>query len=47
MTIGELITILSQYDKDSEVVIYDYESLEESEIDMISYEGNKVILFYE
>ena len=47
MTVGELITILSQYDKDSDVVIYDYESLEESKIDMISHEANKVILFYE
>ena len=47
MTVGELMTILSQYKKDSEVVIYDYESLEESKIDMISYEANKVILFYE
>lgn len=47
MTIAELITILSHYDKDSDVVIYDYESLEESKIDMISHEANKVILFYE
>ena len=47
MTVGELITILSQYDKDSDVFIYDYESLEESKIDMISHEANKVILFYE
>lgn len=47
MRVGELITILSQYDKDSDVVIYDYESLEESKIDMISYEANKVILYYE
>ena len=47
MTVGELITVLSQYDKDSEVLIYDYESLEDSKIDMISHEANKVILFYE
>ena len=47
MTVGELITILSQYDKASEVLIYDYESLEDSKIDMISHEANKVILFYE
>ena len=47
MTIGELMTILSQYDKDSDVVIYDYECLEESKIDMVSHEANKVILFYE
>lgn len=47
MTVGDLIALLSLYDKDSEVLIYDYESLEESKIDMISYEGNKVILYYE
>ena len=47
MTVGELITVLSQYDKDSEVLIYDYETLEDSKIDMINHEANKVILFYE
>ena len=47
MTVGDLIFLLSIYDKDSEVVIYDYESLEESEIDMIKSSDNKIILFYE
>ena len=47
MTIGELINILKLYDKDSKVFIYDYESLEESEIDMVKSSGNKVILYYE
>ena len=47
MTIGELIALLSLYDKDSKVFIYDYECLEESEIDVIKSSGNKVILYYE
>ena len=47
MTVSDLIALLSLYDKDSEVLIYDYECTEESKIDMISYEGNKVILYYE
>ena len=47
MTVGELMFILSIYDKDSKVFIYDYESLEESEIDMIKSSGKDVILYYE
>ena len=47
MTVGELIDILSLYDKDSKVFIYDYECLEESKIDVIKSSGNKVILYYE
>ena len=47
MTVGDLIALLSLYDKDSNVVIYDYETLEESKIDMIKSSENKVILYYE
>ena len=47
MTVGDLIFLLSIYDKDSEVVIYDYECCEESKIDIIKSSGNKVIIYYE
>ena len=47
MTVADLIGLLSLYDKDSEVLIYDYECTEESKIDMIKSSENKVILYYE
>ena len=47
MTIGELINILSQYDKDCKVNIFDYEFNDISEIKNIEFLGDKIVLFYE
>ena len=47
MTIGELIEELSQYDKNCEVNIFDYEYNDISKIENVEFLGNKVVLFYE
>lgn len=47
MTVGELIKILSQYDKDSEVTIFDYEYNEESMIISVDFLNKKIVLFYD
>ena len=47
MTIGELIEELSQYDKNCEVKIFDYEFNDISKIDSVEFLGDKVVLFYE
>ena len=47
MTIGELIEELSQYDKNLEVKVYDYEYNDISKIDSVDFLGNKVVIFYE
>ena len=47
MTIGDLINILSQYDKDCEINIFDYELNEISKIENVEFLGNKIVLFYE
>ena len=47
MTIGELIKDLSQYDKNLEIKIFDYEFNDICKIDSIENLGDKIVLFYE
>ena len=45
MTVGELMTILSQYDKDCEVVIFDNEYIEERVIIAVDRKDKDVIIY--
>ena len=45
MTVYELIKILSQYDKDCEVFIFDNEYIEERAIISVDIKDNEVIIF--
>ena len=47
LTIGELIEKLSQYDKNLEVKVYDYEYNDIYKIDNVEFLGNKIVIFYE
>ena len=47
MTIGELIEKLSQYDKNCEVRVYDYEYNDYYKIENIVFSFGKVIIYYE
>ena len=47
MTIGELINELSQYDKNLEIKIFDYEFNDICKIDNLEFLGDKIVIFYE